>query len=168
MARACKELDRTFYDSRRIRVINLEDYHTQLTRKIGSKSRSSFNERPSKRRKQNRPDLTNVYVCPVPEGVKEEQLRGIFSRFGAVQKVTILHHHRGGKDAAGKPGFVDFFTNEDAQRCIDTMHGRELTTYFPDGPKDRKLIVRFSDSHNRDKPSTCISAGVDIFTTSAP
>jgi len=153
--RAINDLDRSFYDSRRIRVVLLSDFEKDQT---GGKSHSG-SERPAKRRKHNndadlnRTDLTNLYVCPVPTGISEASLTQIFSQYGRVRKVTILHRHRGGKSVAGKPGFVDFHQNVDARTCIQNMNGRPLSEFFPGASTELTFSVRFSDSHSRNDPN---------------
>lgn len=153
--RAINDLDRSFYDSRRIRVVLLSDFERDQTRGPSQ----SGSERPAKRRKYNndadanRTDLTNLYVCPVPAGISESSLTQIFSQYGRVRKATILHRHRGGKSVAGKPSFVDFHQNVDARTCIQNMNGRPLSEIFPGASSEITITVRFSDSHSRNDPN---------------
>jgi len=152
-----EKLDRTFYDSRRIRVRTIDDYEKfqkeeEQRGKMG-RGGEGWTGRPVKRRKydNHRRDLTNLYVCPIPAGVNEQDLRNIFQSFGPIKKVTILRNHRGGEQKGGKPGFVDFCTNETARRCITAMNGRKVKDFFPQAAPDRTLIIRFSDRES-DRP----------------
>merc|ERR1719204_2481858 len=153
--RAIRDLDRSFYDSRRIRVVLLCDFEKEQLRG-GSQSAS---DRPAKRRKYNndadanRTDLTNLYVCPIPAGTTEVSLVSVFSQYGRVKKATILHRHRGGKSVAGKPGFVDFYQNIDARKCIASMNGRPLSQFFVGASPELMITVRFSDSHSKNDPN---------------
>eukprot|EP00898_Chlorokybus_atmophyticus_P008094 jgi/Chlat1/8286/Chrsp78S07709 len=68
-----------------------------------------------------------IYVGNVPNDVDDEQLRIVFSRFGEVEKATVV------KKQLAPIGFVHFTERQHALDAIDAYHGKEVD--FGDGIK---------------------------------
>lgn len=65
----------------------------------------------------------NIYVSNIAFSMTEEQLREVFSQFGAVDSVKIITDRRTGRSRGY--GFVEMNDTE-AQGAIDELDGKEV------------------------------------------
>jgi len=65
-----------------------------------------------------------LYVGSLPYSLSEEELKEIFSSFGAVVSARIIIDKMTGKSKGF--GFVELDSAESAQKAIDATHGSEL------------------------------------------
>ena len=79
-----------------------------------------------KRGERERPDITNytnLYIKSFPNEWGEEKLKVEFSAFGTVTSMAVQEDHKGRKFA-----FVNFDTSEEAHKCVEAMHMKEMRT----------------------------------------
>jgi RNA recognition motif-containing protein len=73
----------------------------------------------------------NIYVGNLPFSATEDEVREVFTAFGQVTSVTLI------KDKfTGQPrgfGFVEMPTEDDAQKAIQALNGKDF--------KNRSLVV---------------------------
>jgi RNA recognition motif-containing protein len=79
-------------------------------------------------------DKKKVYVGNLPYSVTSEELNKIFSEFGEVVDAVVITDKASGRSKGF--GFVEFGTEEFAQKAVDEMSGKEI-----DG---RNLVVNFA------------------------
>lgn len=65
-----------------------------------------------------------LYVGSLPYSLTEEELKEVFSQFGAVVSARIITDKMTGKSKGF--GFVEMDTEEMAQKAIEATHGSEL------------------------------------------
>lgn len=65
-----------------------------------------------------------LYVGSLPYSVTEDQLRDMFTEFGALESVRIITDKYTGQSKGF--GFVEMANEEDAQKAIDGVNGREM------------------------------------------
>ncbi|MBI1832527.1 MAG: RNA-binding protein [Planctomycetes bacterium] len=72
----------------------------------------------------------NIYVGNLAWNVTSDELRELFSPFGAVRKAEVIADRETGRSRGF--GFVEMESDEEAQKAIDALHGathhdRQLT-----------------------------------------
>ncbi len=72
-----------------------------------------------------------LYVGNLPYTVTEDDLRGLFAQAGTVKSIALINDRDTGRSKGF--GFVEFETNEDAQKAISMFNGTQL--------QDRTLTV---------------------------
>ena len=65
-----------------------------------------------------------LYVGNLPFAIGENELQDLFAQAGAVESVTVMRDQMTGR--ARGFGFVEMATDEDAQKAIDMLHGRDV------------------------------------------
>jgi RNA recognition motif-containing protein len=65
-----------------------------------------------------------LYVGSLPYSITEDQLRDMFTEFGALESVRIITDKYTGQSKGF--GFVEMANEEDAQKAIDGVNGREM------------------------------------------
>lgn len=65
-----------------------------------------------------------LYVGGIPYSTSEDALREFFSEAGAVESAAIITDRMTGRSRGF--GFVEMATEEDAQKAIEMMNGKEL------------------------------------------
>ncbi len=65
-----------------------------------------------------------LYVGNLAYSTTDEALRACFTPFGALLAAMVLVDRLSGRSRGF--GFVEYATDEEAQRAIEAMHGREL------------------------------------------
>lgn len=65
-----------------------------------------------------------LYVGSLPYSVTEDQLREMFAAYGSPESVRIITDKFTGQSKGF--GFVEMATEEDAQKAIDGVNGREV------------------------------------------
>lgn len=81
-------------------------------------------KRPNQREAERRAkevEFTNVYVKNFGEGMKEENLSDIFSKFGPVTSVKVMTDHSGKSKGFG---FIRFERHVDAKKAIEELNGK--------------------------------------------
>lgn len=76
-------------------------------------------------------DKKKLYVGNLPYTVTGDQLTQIFGEFGEIAEATVINDRESGRSKGF--GFVTFMKEEDAQKAVDAMNGKEL--------EGRKLVV---------------------------
>jgi len=79
-----------------------------------------------KRGERERPSITNytnLYIKNIPNEWEEEQLNTEFGPFGNITSMAVRADNKGRKFA-----FVNFETNEEAQKCVEALHLKEMRT----------------------------------------
>lgn len=72
-----------------------------------------------------------LYVGNLPYKVNSDQLTQVFGEFGEIAEAIVINDRQSGRSKGF--GFVTFASEEDAQKAIDGMNGKEL--------EGRKLVV---------------------------
>ncbi len=65
-----------------------------------------------------------LYVGSLPYNITEQELRDVFAPFGAIESVRIISDKFSGRSKGF--GFVEMATEEEAQKAIDGMNGKEV------------------------------------------
>ncbi|XWS18928.1 hypothetical protein CRYUN_Cryun32bG0087100 [Craigia yunnanensis] len=81
----------------------------------------------SERKAAEEEKFTNLYVKNLVDGMKEDLLEEIFSRYGKVFSVVIM---KDGKGSSRCFGFVNFQSPDDAKKALEAMNGVQLGTIF--------------------------------------
>jgi RNA recognition motif-containing protein len=76
--------------------------------------------------------MINIYAGNLAYSVTEEDLRGAFEQYGAVERVSVISDRLTGRSRGF--GFVEMPNDEEARKAITSLHDVEL--------KGRKLLVR--------------------------
>ena len=63
-----------------------------------------------------RPTEYRIHIAELPQGVKEDEIRKVFQRYGTLNDVWVA--------GASCFAFVVYNQKEDAQKAIDSMDGR--------------------------------------------
>jgi RNA recognition motif-containing protein len=66
----------------------------------------------------------NIYVGNLSYNVSEEDLKGVFEEYGAVESVKIIKDKLTGKSKGF--GFVEMTNNEEATKAIEELNQAEL------------------------------------------
>jgi len=66
----------------------------------------------------------NLYVGNLPYSTKEADLEGMFGEMGKVASVKIISDRYSGRSKGF--GFVEMDTDEDAQKAIQELNGKEM------------------------------------------
>ncbi|MBI5060607.1 RNA-binding protein [candidate division KSB1 bacterium] len=74
----------------------------------------------------------NIYVGNLAYGLTEDELRGAFEQYGAVDKVSLIIDKMTGRSRGF--GFVEMTNEDEARNAIASLHDVDL--------KGRKLLVR--------------------------
>lgn len=72
-----------------------------------------------------------LYVSNLPYNASDEELKEFFSQAGAVESATIIRDKMTGRSRGF--GFVEMSTDEEAEKAIADLNGKEF--------QDRKLVV---------------------------
>lgn len=75
-----------------------------------------------------------LYVGNLPYSLTSDDLRNLFSEFGEIADAIVITDRGSGRSKGF--GFVEFAKEEDAQKAVDGMVGKEL--------EERKLVVNFA------------------------
>ncbi|RME79872.1 MAG: RNA-binding protein [Methanobacteriota archaeon] len=65
-----------------------------------------------------------VYVGNLPWSTKEDELRELFSSYGDIEEVVVIRDRMTGRSKGF--GFVTFANDEDADKAISEMDGKEV------------------------------------------
>ena len=65
-----------------------------------------------------------LYVGSLPYETTEEQLKELFSEAGSVESATIIMDKYSGRSKGF--GFVEMSSDEEAQKAIETLNGRQV------------------------------------------
>jgi len=91
-----------------------------------------------------------LYVGNLPYEVKDEDLKEHFSQAGVVESATVITDRTTGRSKGF--GFVEMSTDEEAQKAIEMLNGKELNsralTINEARPKEERSD-RFGGSRNR-------------------
>ena len=68
-------------------------------------------------------ELRKVFVGMLSKSVQEEDVRGMFQEYGAVEEVTVLRDKEGNSKGCA---FVKFGCRQEAQAAINKMHGSQI------------------------------------------
>ncbi len=66
----------------------------------------------------------NIYVGNLPYGTTDEDLKSVFAEFGEVSSVNIIKDRMTGNSKGF--GFVEMDNDEEGQKAIDEVNGKEL------------------------------------------
>ena len=66
----------------------------------------------------------NIYVGNLPYGTTDEDLKAVFGEFGEVSSVNIIKDRMTGNSKGF--GFVEMDNDEEGQKAIDEVNGKEL------------------------------------------
>lgn len=66
----------------------------------------------------------NIYVGNLPYGITDEDLKTTFSEFGEVSSVNIIKDRMTGNSKGF--GFVEMENDEEGQKAIEEINGKEL------------------------------------------
>jgi len=86
----------------------------------------------------------NLYIKSFPKDWDDDKLREVFGVFGEITAVATR------KDWKDRPfGFVDFANAEDAKKCIEAMHLKEMRTpeQVAEDEKSGKVMEKDQDDH---------------------
>lgn len=72
-----------------------------------------------------------LYVSNLPYNASDEELKEFFSQAGAVESATIIRDKMTGRSRGF--GFVEMSTDEEAEKAIADLNGKDF--------QDRKLVV---------------------------
>ncbi len=79
-------------------------------------------------------DKKKLYVGNLPYRVTSDELRSLFAEFGEIVDAIVIIDRGSGRSKGF--GFVEFAKEEEAQKAIDAMSGKEID--------ERKLVVNFA------------------------
>lgn len=79
-------------------------------------------------------DKKKLYVGNLPYSATSDSLQQVFSQYGVVVNATVIMDRMTNRSKGF--GFVEFETEEAAQKAVDAMNGQEL-----DG---RKIVVNIA------------------------
>lgn len=65
-----------------------------------------------------------LYVGNLPYTVDSDQLRNLFAEFGEITEARVITDRHSGRSKGF--GFVEFTNEEDAQKAIDAMSGKDI------------------------------------------
>jgi RNA recognition motif-containing protein len=68
--------------------------------------------------------MKNIYVGNLDFNASEEQVRGLFEQFGAVDKVQLVRDRDTGQPRGF--GFVEMMNDEEAEKAISAINGQAL------------------------------------------
>ena len=67
----------------------------------------------------------NIYVGNLPYGIRDEELSNLFSEFGSVKSANVIMDRASGKSKGF--GFVEMDDNEDAEKAIQSLNGKDIS-----------------------------------------
>ena len=67
----------------------------------------------------------NIYVGNLPYSIRDDELSDLFSDFGAVKSANVIMDRSSGKSKGF--GFVEMDDNEDAEKAIQSLNGKEVS-----------------------------------------
>lgn len=85
---------------------------------------------------------TKLYVGNLPFSVSDEDLRALFSSYGEISEAVLIKDKFSGRSKGF--GFVTFSNEEDAQKAISEMNGKEV--------QGRELKVNEAKPMDPDRP----------------
>ncbi len=65
-----------------------------------------------------------LYVGNLPYSLDSDQLRNLFAEFGEITEARVITDRHSGRSKGF--GFVEFTNEEDAQKAIDAMSGKDV------------------------------------------
>ncbi|PYT17934.1 MAG: RNA-binding protein [Acidobacteria bacterium] len=68
--------------------------------------------------------MKNIFVGNLSFGATEEAVRSLFEPYGAIERVSIVTDRDTGRSRGF--GFVEMSVNDEAQRAITALDGKEL------------------------------------------
>jgi len=84
-----------------------------------------------------------LYVGSLPYSVSEEELKDLFSPFGEIESVRIIIDKATGQSKGF--AFVEMVNEDDAQRAIEALHGKQVSgrtlivnNARPETPRDQR------------------------------
>uniref|UniRef100_A0A1B6DNN7 RRM domain-containing protein n=1 Tax=Clastoptera arizonana TaxID=38151 RepID=A0A1B6DNN7_9HEMI len=86
---------------------------------------------------------TNLYVTNLPKSITEEQLEGLFNRFGTIVQKNLLRDKLTGYPRG--VAFIRYNLKEEANEAIRCMDG-----FIPEGTVE-KITVRIAEEHGKQK-----------------
>ena len=88
----------------------------------------------------------NIYVGNLPYSIRDDELSDLFSDFGAVKSANVIMDRSSGKSKGF--GFVEMDDNEDAEKAIQSLNGKEVSgrelrvnEARPRGDRDRATFI---------------------------
>ncbi|MFQ5452546.1 MAG: RNA recognition motif domain-containing protein [Candidatus Paceibacterota bacterium] len=72
-----------------------------------------------------------IYVGNLPYSIDSEALKNLFTEFGEIKDARVITDRDSGRSKGF--GFVEFATDEEAQKAIDAMNEKEI--------EGRKFVV---------------------------
>ena len=66
----------------------------------------------------------NIYVGNLPYGVKDEELKALFTEFGEVETAKVIMDRQSGQSKGF--GFVEMPSNSEADQAIKALNGKLL------------------------------------------
>ena len=88
--------------------------------------------------------MTKLYIGNLPVSASEENVRALFTEFGAVQSLSLVNDR-----ATGTPrgfGFIEMSTN-DASRAMQGLNGKDFDGH----------ALKVNEAMDRNRPSTAVS-----------
>jgi polyadenylate-binding protein len=83
---------------------------------------------PKRERQKNQPKgFTNIYVKNIDNSISKDQFNEIFSKFGTITNFALSEENGTSKGF----GFINYEKPEDAQKAVDEMNGKELSSGKP-------------------------------------
>ena len=67
----------------------------------------------------------NIYVGNLPYSIRDDELSDLFSDFGAVKSANVIMDRSYGKSKGF--GFVELDDNEDGEKAIQSLNGKEVS-----------------------------------------
>ncbi|XP_060766363.1 polyadenylate-binding protein 1-like 2 [Neoarius graeffei] len=92
-------------------------------RKVCIEHFKSHEERMAEKSNQQPQVLSKIFIRNLDEDMDSKKLKHIFRKFGPVSRVQVIYNKNG---KSRRFGFIKFVKNEDAQRAVDEMNGKEL------------------------------------------
>lgn len=68
--------------------------------------------------------MKNIFVGNLDFAATEDELRGLFEEFGAVERAAVVRDRDTGRSRGF--GFVEMTSNSEADAAINALNGREL------------------------------------------
>jgi RNA recognition motif-containing protein len=66
----------------------------------------------------------NLFVTNIPESINAYYLELLFKNFGEVKSAKVLYDHASGEHKGS--GFVEMPNDEEAEKAIASLHGKEV------------------------------------------
>ncbi|CAM0903911.1 unnamed protein product [Alopecurus aequalis] len=98
----------------------------------------------------------NLYLKNLDDGITDDQLRELFSKYGKITSCKIMRDQNGVSKGSG---FVSFSTREEASQALTEMNGKMISgkplyVAFAQRKEDRKAMLQAQFSQMRPVPMT--------------